>query len=87
MRFFASLRMTSTGFGHTHLIAVGVDAQLNQVMGPQRVPLSRLADWARKTLTAGDALVLEMTTNAFQLYDDLPPTPIPSPWCTRRTSS
>ncbi len=59
---------------HKHyLIAVGVDAQLNQVMGPLRVSLSRLEEWARKTLTSNDAVVLEMTTNAFQLYDDLTP--------------
>jgi transposase len=59
---------------HKHyLVAVGVDAQLNQVLGPQRVTLSNLEDWARKTLTSNDAVVLEMTTNAFQLYDDLSP--------------
>lgn len=59
---------------HKHyLVAVGVDAQLNQVLGPQRVSLSRLTQWAKKTLLAYDAVVLEMTTNAFQLYDDLSP--------------
>jgi transposase len=37
------------------------------------VQLNRLESWARKTLQPQDALVLEMTTNAFQLYDDLAP--------------
>ncbi|MBN1315668.1 MAG: IS110 family transposase [Anaerolineales bacterium] len=59
---------------HKHyLIAIGVDVELNQVLGPQRVQLSRLERWMRKTLTQQDAVVLEMTTNAFQLYDDLLP--------------
>lgn len=59
---------------HKHyLVAVGMDAQLNQVLGPQRVQLSRLTPWAKKTLLPYDALVLEMTTNAFQLHDDLSP--------------
>jgi transposase len=59
---------------HKHyLVAMGVDAQLNQVLGPQRVQLSRLKQWAKKNLLPYDAVVLEMTTNAFQLYDDLSP--------------
>jgi transposase len=60
--------------GHKHyLVAEGVDAQLNQVLGPQRVQLSRLKQWAKRSLLPYDAVVLEMTTNAFQLYDDLSP--------------
>jgi len=59
---------------HKHyLIACGVDAQRKQVLGPQRVQLVHLEHWMRKTLTLQDAVVLEMTTNAFQLYDDLLP--------------
>jgi transposase len=59
---------------HKHyLVAIGVDRQRNQVLGPQRVQLARLERWMRKTLTAQDAVVLEMTTNAFQLHDDLWP--------------
>ena len=59
---------------HKHyLIAIGVDAELNQVLGPQRVQLRYLERWMHKTLTPQDAVVLEMTTNAFQLHDDLLP--------------
>jgi transposase len=59
---------------HKHyLIAIGVDAELNQVLGPQRVQLRYLEKWMRKTLTSKDAVVLEMTTNSFQLYDELQP--------------
>ncbi len=59
---------------HKHyLIAIGVDAELNQVLGPQRVQLTQLDDWMRKHLTLQDAVALEATTNAFPLYDDLLP--------------
>jgi len=59
---------------HKHyLVAIGVDAELNQVLGPRRVQLRHLDDWMSKTLTRQDAVVLEMTTNAFQLHDDLQP--------------
>ena len=59
---------------HKHyLVAIGVDTELNQVLGPRRVPLVHLDSWMRKALTLQDAVVLEMTTNAFQLYDDLLP--------------
>ncbi len=59
---------------HKHyLVAIGVDAQLNQVFGPQRVLLSNLDDWRRKHLTRQDAVALEATTNAFPLYDELLP--------------
>jgi transposase len=50
-----------------------VDANLNQVLGPQRVQLKHLQKWICKTLTPQDAIALEMTTNAFQLHDDLLP--------------
>jgi len=59
---------------HKHyLIAAAVDADRQEVMGPRRVPLERLDSWVRKSLTPQDAVVLEMTTNAYQLYDDLLP--------------
>ncbi|MGD8625849.1 MAG: IS110 family transposase, partial [Anaerolineae bacterium] len=59
---------------HKHyLVAAAVDLDKNEVLTPRRVMLARLDTWVRKTLTPGDAVVLEMTTNAFQLYDDLLP--------------
>jgi hypothetical protein len=59
---------------HKHyLIAAAVDPDRNEVMGPRRVPLERLDTWVRKSLTPQDAVVLETTTNAYQLYDDLLP--------------
>jgi transposase len=59
---------------HKHyLVACGVDAEQNQILGPQRVMLSDLDRWVSRTLSADDALVLEMTTNTWQLYDELAP--------------
>jgi len=57
---------------HKHyLIALGVDKDLNVVLPIRRVELSRLESWMKKTLTEQDEVVLEMTTNTWQLYDEL----------------
>jgi transposase len=59
---------------HKHyLVAAAVDADQNEVMPPRRVPLTYLDEWMAKALTPQDAVVLEMTTNTFQLYDELLP--------------
>ena len=57
---------------HKHyLIATGVNADLEVVMTPRRVELSHLESWMKKNLTKQDEVVLEMTTNTWQLYDEL----------------
>ena len=57
---------------HKHyLIALGVDADLQVVMPARRVELSYLESWMKKNLTRQDEVVLEMTTNTWQLYDEL----------------
>ena len=57
---------------HKHyLIAIGVDDQLNVVLPVRRVEFSYLEAWMKKTLTKQDSVVLEMTTNTWQLYDEL----------------
>jgi transposase len=57
---------------HKHyLLAVGVDDDLNVVLPVRRVELSYLEAWMKKTLTKQDEVVLEMTTNTWQLYDEL----------------
>lgn len=59
---------------HKHyLVAFGVDVELNQVLGPQKVPLLNLDGWISRTLRPDDAVVIEMTTNTWQIYDDLAP--------------
>jgi len=57
---------------HKHyLIALGVDEDLNVILPARRVELSHLESWMKKTLTKQDEVVLEMTTNTWQLYDEL----------------
>ena len=57
---------------HKHyLIALGVDGTLEVVMPARRVELSNLGSWMKKNLTKQDEVVLEMTTNTWQLYDEL----------------
>lgn len=57
---------------HKHyLIALGVDEDLNIVLPARRVELSYLETWLKKTLTKQDEVVLEMSTNTWQLYDEL----------------
>jgi hypothetical protein len=59
---------------HKHyLVAVGVDAQQQVVFGPQRVAYTHLTPWIAQQLTPTDAVVLDMTTNAFQIHDELLP--------------
>lgn len=59
---------------HKHyLVAIGVDVDLNQVLGPQKVELLNLEAWMAKTLCPEDAVVIEMTTNTWQIHDDLLP--------------
>ncbi len=57
---------------HKHyLIAIGVDNELNVVLPARRVELSYLEPWMKKNLSKQDEVVLEMTTNTWQLYDEL----------------
>jgi transposase len=59
---------------HKHyLVAYGVDADLNQVLGPRRVGYAELERWIGSSLTKEDALVIEMTTNAWKMRDLLLP--------------
>lgn len=56
-----------------YFVSAGVDHDLNQVLAPQQTPIRQLRRWAEKYLTPQDALVLEMTTNTYAVYDALKP--------------
>jgi transposase len=59
---------------HKHyLVAVAVDADLNRLFGPRRVEYTDLEAWIGKTLGPQDAVVIEMTTNTWQMHDELLP--------------
>jgi transposase len=55
------------------MLAVGVDRDQNLVLGPTRVPWEAFEAWIERHLTPQDAVVIEMTTNTWQVYDDLLP--------------
>ena len=56
-----------------YFVAIGVDSKLNQVLGPYEAPMRHLGKWAKKNLTPEDAVVVEMTTNTYVVYDTLKP--------------
>ena len=57
---------------HKHyLVALGVDTDLNVVLPLRRVEFGHLESWMQKNLTDQDEVVVEMTTNTWQLYDEL----------------
>lgn len=57
---------------HKHYVVVGgVNAQQHVVLPPRRMDLSAWPAWARQNLRRTDALVLEATTNAWDVYDQV----------------
>ena len=56
-----------------YFVAAGVNRDLTQVMASREVPIRQLKHWAEKNLTSQDAVVLEMTTNTYPVYDTLKP--------------
>lgn len=59
---------------HKHyLVAIGVNAEQEQVYGPRTVKLAELEGWIGKDLRSSDTVVLEMTTNTWETVDLLEP--------------
>jgi transposase len=56
-----------------YLVASGVNPAQEMVFGPQRASMRDLDAWIAKHLTPQDAVVLEMTTNTYAVYDALLP--------------
>jgi transposase len=54
-----------------YFVAVGVDPHLDQILGPQRVKIINLQKWCQQQITSSDAVVIEMTTNTWEVYDQL----------------
>jgi len=55
---------------HKHyLVAIGVDQDLHQVFGPQKVKWDKFEDWMEKNLNKEDSVVVEMTTNTWEVHD------------------
>ena len=59
---------------HRHYLVVGaVDAQQTVVLTPRRFGFTAFASWARDHLSTTDAVVLEASSNAWLLHDQLAP--------------
>src|SRR5262245_43891307 len=59
---------------HNHYLMIGgIDAAKRIVLQPRRVELHRWLDWAQANLLPTDAVVLEATTNAWLIYDQIVP--------------
>ncbi len=56
-----------------YVVVVGVDAQREVVLGPTRLVWAQFAAWVKTHLTLQDAVVVEMTTNTWEVYDLLQP--------------
>jgi transposase len=54
-----------------YALASAVDGELNFAYGPVNVTWERFPAWIKKTLTKDDAVVIEMTTNSWDTYDQL----------------
>ena len=54
-----------------YMVASGVDVDQNDVLPPQRVTWERFDTWVEKRLSKQDAVVIEMTTNTWDVYDTL----------------
>lgn len=59
---------------HKHYLMVGgINAQQQVVLTPRKITLDRWLDWAQASLRSTDAVVIEATTNAWHIYDQLVP--------------
>jgi transposase len=59
---------------HKHYLVVGgVNAEQEVVLPPRRVNLENWLKWAEANLKPTDAVVLEATTNAWEIYDQVLP--------------
>jgi transposase len=59
---------------HKHfMVAAGVNAARKEVLPPQRVPWESFKEWMQRSLTDQDRVVIEMTTNTWDIHDALLP--------------
>jgi transposase len=56
-----------------YVLAGGMNARQEWVLQPRRVEMGKLREWAAANLHSGDAVVLETTTNVWDIYDIVSP--------------
>ena len=56
-----------------YVLAGGMNAAQEWTLPPRRIEMGKFREWAEKNLRAGDAVVLETTTNVWDIYDIVSP--------------
>ena len=56
-----------------YVLAGGMNAKQEWVLPPRRIEMSKFGEWARKNLCETDAVVIETTTNVWDIYDMVEP--------------
>lgn len=56
-----------------YVLAGGQTAKQEWVLPPHRISMAKFREWARTSLRAGDAVVIETTTNVWDIYDIVAP--------------
>jgi hypothetical protein len=56
-----------------YVLAGGMDARQEWLLPPRRIEISKVGEWARKNLCESDAVVIETTTNVWDLYNVVQP--------------
>jgi len=56
-----------------YVLAGGMSARQEWTLPPRRIEISKFGEWARKNLCENDAVVIETTTNVWDIYDIVQP--------------
>jgi hypothetical protein len=56
-----------------YVLAGGQNVKQEWVMAPRRISMAKFREWAAANLRAGDAVVIETTTNVWDIYDIVAP--------------
>ena len=56
-----------------YVLAGGMSARQEWLLPPRRIEISKFGEWAKKNLCETDALVIETTTNVWDIYDIVQP--------------
>ena len=67
------LRYVALDIHREYVMAGGMNAAQEWVLRPRRVEMVRFRAWAEANLRGGDAVVLEATTNVWDIYDIVAP--------------
>ena len=56
-----------------YVLVGGQNAKQEWVLPPRRISMTKFREWASANLQEGDAVVLETTTNVWDIYDIVAP--------------